>query len=122
MKVFLSLLGVLTLALVLACAVTLYLYPTGFSFPHGNIHFSGHPNPFGLAWGLMVAGLAVVFALVMAAFAVVGALLAVFFALVLTGLILLAVAVPFSLPLIVPLVLIFIVVMASRRSNRARTA
>lgn len=87
----------------------------------GAVQFAGVPRPLGAAFGLCIAAVAVVFALVVTAVALAGAFLAVLFALLLTGLILLAVALPFLLPFIIPLVLILVVVLATRHSNRSRT-
>ena len=87
-----------------------------------GVQLHGAPRVLGAAFGLFIAAVAVVFALAVAALAVAGAFLAVIFALLLTGLILLAVALPFLLPLIIPLVLILAVVLAARHSSRSRAA
>lgn len=76
-----------------------------------------HVGVLGAMFGLFVAAVAVAFAMVITVVALAGAFLGVLFALVMAGLILLACAMPFLLPLIVPLALIFIVVLATRRSK-----
>ena len=53
---------------------------------------------------------------------VLAALLVVVGALTLTGLILVAVALPFLLPIIIPLVLVCVIVLATRHSNRRKVA
>jgi hypothetical protein len=82
----------------------------------------GVAQPLGAAFGLCVAGVAVVFALAVAAVAVAGAFLAVLFAFLLTGLILVAVALPFLLPFIVALAVILALVFIVRQAGRSRAA
>ena len=88
----------------------------------GSPHTPALPRALGGIFGLVVAAAAMVFALAVTVVSLAGAFLAVVFALVLTGLILLVVALPFLLPLIVPLGLIVAVLLVTRRSNRPRTA
>jgi hypothetical protein len=86
-----------------------------------HLHADSVPVPLGAAFGLFIAA-AAVFALAVAAVALAGAFLAVLFARLLTGLILLAAAAPFLLPLIIPLALVLVVGFATRRSNGSRAA
>ena len=88
----------------------------------GSQHTTALPRALGGIFGLIVAAAAMVFALTVTVVSLAGAFLAVVFALVLTGLILLVVALPFLLPLVFPLVLIFAVVLVARRTNRPRAA
>ena len=88
----------------------------------GSQHPTALPRALGGIFGLVVAAAAMVFALAVTVVSLAGAFLAVVFALVLTGLILLVVALPFLLPLVFPLVLIFAVVLVARRTNRPRAA
>jgi hypothetical protein len=123
MKTALKVAALLLLVLMLACVAAGLCFAglAGTAFHH----FNGLPeatDPAGAAVGLSIAGVAVVFALVVTAVAVAGAFLAVILSLVLTGLILLAVALPFLLPLILPLVVILAVLFFAGRSSRSRTA
>jgi len=122
MKTCLQVSAVLILLLMLTgLAVGSGLYLAGAVAPaFGNLQISGLPRPFGAAFGLCLAAVAVGFALVVTAVALAGAFLAVLFALLLTGLILLAVALPFLLPLILPLGLIFVVLLATRPARHSR--
>ena len=122
MKTFLRISALLLLVLALTgLAVGTGLCLAGAVAPDfGNLPLAGVPRPLGAAFGLFIAAVAVVFALAVTAVALAGAFLAVLFALLLTGLILLAVALPFLLPLIIPLVLIFVVVLATRPASRSR--
>ena len=122
MKTFVKVSAVLMVVLALTClAVGASLCLAGAAVPDfGGVQLAGVPRPLGAAFGLFIAAVAVVFALAATVVALAGAFLAVLFAFLLTGLILLAVALPFLLPFIIPLVLIFVVVLATRHSNRSR--
>jgi hypothetical protein len=115
-------------ALLLLTAVTFVLAVIGLALAGvGHVDFNGQPLTGAPRYiigtlGLVVAAIAVVFALAVAAVAVVGAMLAVFAALVLTGLILLAVALPFLLPLIILLAGVFVLVLVARHSSRRQAA
>jgi hypothetical protein len=83
---------------------------------------SGMPKLLIGAGGLFIGMVAVLFALAVVALALAGTVLVVVGALALTGLILVAVALPFLLPIIVPLVLVCVIVLATRHSNRGKVA
>ncbi|HUC85868.1 MAG TPA: hypothetical protein VL970_11795 [Candidatus Acidoferrales bacterium] len=120
MKTALKVAAILMLILVVGCLIAgLCFVGLAGAAVHSSSGLDGVSHPLGAAFGLFVAAVAVVFALAVAALAMAGAFLAVLFALLLTGLILLAVALPFLLPLILPLVVILAVLFVVRRSSRS---
>jgi hypothetical protein len=123
MKTVLRVFAVLMLIGVVGAAVAAGLFMLGAATPvvHG-VHMGGVSHGAGAAFGLMVAAVAVMFAMVVTILALAGAFLAVICALVMTGLILLALALPFLLPLIIPLAVILTVVLLAGRPNRRRAA
>ena len=88
----------------------------------GGEQVSGMPRFLIGAGGLIIAVVAVLFALAVVALALAGTVLAVVGAFALTGLILAAVALVFLLPIIIPLILVWVIVLAMRRSNRRKVA
>jgi hypothetical protein len=71
---------------------------------------------------LLIGIAAALFALVVVALALTGAALLVVGALTLTGLILLAVALPFLLPIVIFLFVLWVIVAATRHTNRRKVA
>ncbi len=74
------------------------------------------------ACGVLIGIAAALIALVVAALAVTGAALVVVGALTLTGLILLAVALPFLLPVVALLFVLWLIVVATCHTNRRKVA
>jgi hypothetical protein len=83
---------------------------------------SGMPRFLIGAGGLFIGMVAVLFALAVVALALAGTVLVVVGALALTGLILVAVALVLLLPIIVPLVVFCVIVLATRHPNRRKVA
>jgi hypothetical protein len=122
MKTFLKVLACLCLLALLGVLVVACIGTSHFNlgFNGGPVH--GAPRYIIASAGVVFGALAVLFALGVTVVALAGAGLMIFFSMVLCGLILLCVALPFLLPLAIPVVLVAAIVGMIRLAGGRKVA
>ena len=122
MKTLLKLFAWATLLLMLGVVVIAWAEPSNFNVTINGQPVQGTPKILVGSAGILVACLVALIAFAIAALTLAGTGLMVFLALFLCGLILLCVAVPFLLPLAIPIALLVIIFGVARKSSRPKAA